>query len=541
MTEAFLRIPPFPGARPFPLSQPGRSRFAPEAVHAALVQHKVGGTFWAAAPVLPADCTAILVPGNQAELAAMLAAAGDSRVAVALPPGLVAPAGVATLREPFDPWQTALAVEEVWGCAREPLARVAALLGRRVRAFGPAGPVGPAPDTCGELLRELAERQYQSPFDGTAWSLEQVICQLGAWRRLLEANRRYAAIYGVARWKRVTVDPMLWDGTGPVRHRAAALPGLDRKDCVLAWKSRTAPRVLAALETSGARIAELEDGMIRSVGLGANCVPPLSVITDEAGVYFDPNSASKLEQLLQSGELPAGWVERAASLQATLVASRISKYGKSDTRAKAPPFAAERTRQILVTGQVEDDRSVLSGGANCTNLDLIARARALEPDAWIIYKPHPDVEAGHRKGHVPDGEALRHADEIDRGTPIAELLERVDGIHVITSLAGFEALLRGKPVTTHGQPFYAGWGLTRDLGPANPRRTRQRSLAELVAATLIGYARYVDPVTRLPCPPELLLHRIAAGRAQVKSPLVTLREWQGRLRLGWQRLSGVRA
>jgi len=183
---------------------------------------------------------------------------------------------------------------------------------------------------------------------------------------------------------------------------------------------------------------------------------------------------------------------------------------------------------------------VLSGGANCTNLELIAKARALEPDAWIVYKPHPDVEAGHRKGHVPDAEALRHANAIERKAPITALIDQVDALHVITSLAGFEALLRGKDVTTHGQPFYAGWGLTRDLGPKNPRRNRRRSLDELVAATLIGYPRYVDPVTRLPCPPEVLVQRITRGEARMTSLLITLREWQGKLRLLWQRLSGGR-
>ena len=102
------------------------------------------------------------------------------------------------------------------------------------------------------------------------------------------------------------------------------------------------------------------------------------------------------------------------------------------------------------------------------------------------------------------------------------------------------ARLRGKEVTTHGQPFYAGWGLTRDLAPANPRRTRARSLDELVAATLVGYPRYVDPVTRLPCPPEVLIQRIVAGQARVRSPLIILREWQGQLRLAWHRLTGRR-
>jgi capsular polysaccharide export protein len=110
---------------------------------------------------------------------------------------------------------------------------------------------------------------------------------------------------------------------------------------------------------------------------------------------------------------------------------------------------------------------------------------------------------------------------------------------VNTSLAGFEALLRSKPVTTHGVPFYAGWGLTRDLGPVPCRRTATRSLDELVAAVLLLYPRYLDPVTGLPCPPEVLVHRIAEGAgARQGGAVVQLRRLQGRWK---KRLAGLGA
>ena len=110
------------------------------------------------------------------------------------------------------------------------------------------------------------------------------------------------------------------------------------------------------------------------------------------------------------------------------------------------------------------------------------------------------------------------------------LLDMVDGLHVMTSLAGFEALLRGKDVTTHGVPFYAGWGLTRDLGPVPARRGRTRSLDELIAAALLLYPRYLDPATGLPCPPEMLVERLAAGVRRRNPALVMLRRTQGGLR-----------
>lgn len=534
MTAGFLKIPPFPGAKAFPVIRPGQADASAEQIGAALVAMRVGGSFWARPHALNEGCGLLLVPNNKPQLDAMLARAGGRGVTVAGPAARHAGSRGAALRGTFDPWTLADQAEEIWCGSVCNLAAIAALLGKPVRVFDQSGASREA-DLAYSHLARLAAQAYASPFTGEPWPILRLIEQLGEWRRLIERNRSFAAIYGVARWKRVTADPLLWDGTGPVRHARRVPPSTGPETTVLAWKSRTPATVLTQLKTAGASVAELEDGMIRSVGLGANCVPPLSVIADGSGVYFDPNAPSDLETLLECGELPAQWVKRAQALRDTLVQAGISKYGQGQATT---PAATQEGRRILVTGQVEDDRSVLSGGANCTNLQLIARARALEPDAWIIYKPHPDVEAGHRKGHVEDAEVLRYANAIERRAPIADLISQVDAVHVITSLAGFEALLRGKEVTTHGQPFYAGWGLTRDLAAPNPRRTRKRSLDELVAATLIGYPRYVDPVTRLPCPPEVLVERMTAGQARVTSWLVNLREWQGRLRLAWRKLAG---
>lgn len=535
LTKPFLQVPPFPGARGLPLVLPGTSKFDHRIILEALIANRVGGAFWAAPVKLDADCDLILVPDSAEQLDAMLGEAGQRQIAIVPACGMRPRPGRVTLTASCDPWNLAEQAREVWADADSTFAFIAAVLGKPVRLFSKDRPAPHQPELVGDLLQSLAANAYASPFDGVSWPLIQVIEQLGEWRRLIDSNRCFRAVYGVARWKRVTVDPLLWDGTGPVRHARRAITDLAHGTPVVAWKSRTCPAALAGLQATGAAIAELEDGMIRSVGLGANCVPPLSVVVDNSGIYFDPNSESDLESLLQCGELPPRWVERAAGLIRTLVNAGISKYGSGHATT---PVTHRQGRRILVTGQVEDDRSVLSGGDNCTNLTLLAKARAIEPEAWIIYKPHPDVEAGHRKGHVPDGEALRFANTIDRKSSITALLDQVDGLHVITSLAGFEALLRGKDVTTHGQPFYAGWGLTRDLGPPNPRRTQRRNLGELVAATLIGYPRYIDPVSRLPCPPEVLVGRIANGQARVTSLLILLREWQGQLRLLWKRLAG---
>lgn len=81
----------------------------------------------------------------------------------------------------------------------------------------------------------------------------------------------------------------------------------------------------------------------------------------------------------------------------------------------------------------------------------------------------------------------------------------------MTSLLGFEALLRGVKVTCLGTPFYAGWGLTDDREMPIERRIALPSLGQLAHAVLIDYPRYFDPKTGLPCPVELVVDRLATG------------------------------
>ena len=331
---------------------------------------------------------------------------------------------------------------------------------------------------------------------------------------------------GMAWWKRKRIAQFLSPDGQDLRfiddaEKAVAAAG---DGAIAVWPSRM-PEELEAL--AGDRLVRIEDGFIRSIGLGADLHPPLSIVVDRSGIYYDPNRPSDLETILETADFTPQLRARAEALIDTIVLRGISKYA---SEAPSSMSARPEKRTILVPGQVEDDLSVRCGGAGVAgNLDLLRRARAAEPDAHILFKPHPDVDAGHRLGRVPDAEARRHADAIVRGESMPSLLARVDGVHVLTSLTGFEALLRGLDVTVHGQPFFAGWGLTRDLAPSIARRTRTLSVAELAAGTLILYPRYLDPVTERPCSPETLLQRFTEGWKPRLTWLIRLRRLQGRI------------
>ena len=126
---------------------------------------------------------------------------------------------------------------------------------------------------------------------------------------------------------------------------------------------------------------------------------------------------------------------------------------------------------------------------------------------------------------VAEADALRFADRVVSSAATAALLGEIDELHTLTSLAGFEALLRGRRVVVYGQPWYAGWGLTHDKVVI--KRGRQLTLEELVAGALIVYPRYLDPVTRLPCGPETIIERLDHPELWRPGLLVRARRMQG--------------
>lgn len=384
--------------------------------------------------------------------------------------------------------------------------------------------------------------EYRDPYSGRPVPIEAAIEQLAFWRRTIDHNRGLTVATGIAGWKRREVEAMLWPGERLRFARSAAEATREARatgGSIVVWPSK-APRGLEEEAAAhGVTVHPVEDGFLRSTGLGSDCHPPHSIIVDREGLHLDPSRPSELERLIATPIDDPVVLARAEQLMRDLVEKGISKYA-SGGRPYERPVSGRRL--VLVTGQVEDDLSVRLGAAGVDgNLDLIRRARGAEPDAYLIFKPHPDVDAGHRRGAIPDAVALEHVDAVVRDIPMASLLDSVDAVHVLTSLSGFEALIRGCEVVTHGQPFYAGWGLTRDLAPPIERRRGHNvTKAQLVAATLILYPRYLDPVTKLPCPPEILVERLAAQPVPTETLLTRLRRIQGRVRRGLA-AAGVRA
>jgi capsular polysaccharide export protein len=277
----------------------------------------------------------------------------------------------------------------------------------------------------------------------------------------------------------------------------------------------------------------MEDGFLRSVGLGADLVRPVSWVIDSRGIYYDATRPSDLETILGNQDFTDQQRQRAARLRAAIVDARITKYnvGAREWRRPAAP-----NRVILVPGQVESDASIAYGAQNeRTNIGLLRAVRNENPAAYLLYKPHPDVLARLRAAGESEDTATQWCDEVVTDVAMGDLLDSVDEVHVMTSLSGFEALLRGKRVTCHGLPFYAGWGLTQDRA-FSATRSRRLTLDELVAGALIEYPLYLSRDGRTLVTPEQALDTLLAWRQKTHGQEPW---WRGVCRVFLRQIIGV--
>lgn len=552
--HSFLSSPPFHARMPrLAISSPHTTRSRASAsdhedIRHLILEEKIGGVFWGkklprsfqAILSLPDDCPEAVAWEISRELANRYKRTEILLLVPCLTSGAKRLARSLCLTcaaaEELDPHALLASVRTVIAfnpasCQKD-ICQLAALQNKNVEIIPHAHMAEVCHLAADDVLCEIVEQtHYICPFTGQGLSCREAIQLLVFWKSILKKNREIGACLGISLWKRPRIAAFLATASGSPRFfqsvRAAMREcRLKNRSSIAVWATRLPANVTEDARNAGLSLLLMEDGFIRSIGLGSALQPPASIFLDRRGIYYDPSRESDLEHILAFHPFDDTLRKQAVRLLAKLRSGGFSKYGKAAPSTGGTGRPSSR-RIILVPGQVADDLSVLRGGGRIkNNLALLRAVRETRPDAYIIYRPHPDVEAGYRKGTLPDEVIVACADEIDRHGNIASLLTQVDEVHTLTSLAGFEALIRGIPVTTYGAPFYAGWGLTTDRGTIPDRRNRLLSLEELVAGTLVLYPRYLDPVTRLPCPLEIILDRFEQPDAWRPTPWMYLRRAQ---------------
>lgn len=430
---------------------------------------------------------------------------------------------VSLLTDPVDPWSLLEGATGVY-CVSSQLGFEAILMGHRPVVFGQPFYAGwgltddrhPLGYPGGRRGRKLTAAQmfacamllyptWYHPCEDRICAFEDALDWLEARVRAWREDRHGWQAGGMRLWKRGVIQQVFGAEQRVVFSDTPPDPPRRR----MIWAS--------AAGDGDSDAVRVEDGFLRSRGLGAELVPPLSLACDDLGIYYDPTRESRLEKMITArATLRPDQAARAEWLVETLIEQGLTKYNLPGALPELP-----KGHRIVVPGQVEDDASIrLGAGEIATNAALLAAAREANPDAVILYKPHPDVEAGLRPGAVARAEDW--ADLVLQGVDPGVLLEQVDEVWTMTSLMGFEALLRGRTVTVTGTPFYAGWGLTRDLGRVPVRRAARPSVLGLAHAALIDYPRYFDPVTRQACSVETAVLRLSEAAVDRGGPVLRL-------------------
>ena len=359
--------------------------------------------------------------------------------------------------------------------------------------------------------------RYLDPVLGQRCEVEQVL-QIIAGQ--LTPAPRYRRLYmvGFSLWKRAFMRAFCQPLATELHFVRTPPAQLADDEQVLVWGSRY-PEL--------ANPIRVEDGFIRSRGLGSNLCRPSSLSIDPVGIYFDSRRPSGLEQLLNQQPLSEQELERGAALVDLLRQHGVSKYNVGTVQPFTPP--GDGRALVLVVGQVDGDASILTGSPVIrSNEQLLWAVRAARPDAHILFKPHPDVVAGNRAGAISAECLARCVDSQVLDLGLTSLYPHVDELHTMTSLSGFEALVQGVKVTTWGQPFYSGWGLTEDIHPAE-RRQRTLPLAALVYLTLVAYPRYIDWQSGLWMSPEQLIRQLAVQGNSSSQKASRWQRWQLKL------------
>ncbi|MBT0817575.1 capsular polysaccharide biosynthesis protein [Campylobacter lari] len=345
--------------------------------------------------------------------------------------------------------------------------------------------------------------EYFNPYLNQKSDIFDAIYTLAKYKKIEQANSNVLYFLGFSKWKREFVKPFF----KAKNNKIIFLNSLDElykiklkpEDKIFIWGKKY-DKTLLAKDFKNA-IFLVEDGFLRSVFLGSDLTRPFSLIVDSKGLYVDPSKPSDLEDILQNYVFDESLKQRAKKLISTITQNKFSKY--NGLKHEKLNFNTNK-KIILIPAQVEDDASMILGGVGFNTLKLLQSVRETNENAFIVFKPHPDVLSGNRKGLKDKSIILKYCDEIIEDVSIDSAINACDEVHTITSTSGFDALLRGKKVVVYGKPFYAGWGLTSDLYEI-PRRTRVLSLEELVAGVLILYPRYIHPKSKILCEVELAL------------------------------------
>lgn len=320
----------------------------------------------------------------------------------------------------------------------------------------------------------------------------------------LDTEKPIALLFGFNSWKFGFIADYLPEyRVAFMPRKAGALQTLNiyrklrvKPACLIAWGYTDGGRLERFAKITGLPLKRMEDGFIRSSSLGASHSTPYSLVLDGSGFYYNCYAPSDIENLLNDTDFDSQpeLLAQARTCIELITGRQLSKYNPAELPHDAAKSRIKTRKRIAVLGQVDGDASIRYGNPDgWTSESLVKLARFENPDAEVLYRPHPEIYKGYQKSGFKAGNVSNFARVVSPAEQFVEFLKSVDHVYTISSLSGFEALIRGIKVTTVGAPFYSGWGVTDDRVQIERRKARH-SIESLFAGAYLLYPRYLADI-----------------------------------------------
>jgi len=226
----------------------------------------------------------------------------------------------------------------------------------------------------------IAYARYCNPVTGEPWQLHECLDHVELQLSLFAKNAQHFDCEGITTWKQKYIRQYLRSPDGSVHFGTGKLRRNSSFNAKLTWGYRAYSNLHPDAEqtVNAMPLFRIEDGFLRSMGLGSDFTAPASLVVDKCGLYLDPARPSELEELLNGYECSPANIYRAIKLKKLILSSRLSKYNVGTESNLLLP--ANGKSHVLVVGQVEDDESIQRGCDKVRkNADLLIAVRAANP------------------------------------------------------------------------------------------------------------------------------------------------------------------
>ena len=180
--------------------------------------------------------------------------------------------------------------------------------------------------------------RYVNPVTGTRCDILEALEYLELQTRMEKLNSSDIYCFGIRHWTRVNIKPFLSSNHNKVVFvktvAAAKKAGIKKHDQVVIWGTREPPGLDELINITQKHLLSMEDGFLRSVGLGSDLVRPSSLVLDPEGIYFDPSQPSQLELLLANTTFSQALLQQAIRVRTKVIQSRLTKYNHEPDLAR---------------------------------------------------------------------------------------------------------------------------------------------------------------------------------------------------------------